>query len=178
MAFDIETYNPVGMPRDQEDPIIMLSLATNTGLVKVLTWKKPMGDFDYVEVLPDEKAVLLRFAEIVETEDPDILTGYNTDNFDFPYIAERLKKLDMELPLSLDGTGFKMDKRRGRSEARLKGRIHIDLYPIIRRSVKLNSYVLENVVFDVLGKKKGLAKKRRSSQQNFYGSTGTRGGVI
>lgn len=154
MAFDIETYNPVGMPRDQEDPIIMMSLSTNTGLTKVLTWKKPEGDFDYVEVLPDEKAVLLRFSEIVDSEDPDIMVGYNTDNFDFPYIAERLKKLDMKLPLSRDGTGFKMDKRRGRSEARLKGRIHIDLYPIIRRSVKLNSYVLENVVFDVLGKKK------------------------
>lgn len=154
MAFDIETYNPVGMPRDQEDPIIMMSLATSTGLTKVLTWKKPMGDFDYVEVLPDEKAVLSRFGEIVGSEDPDILVGYNTDNFDFPYIAERLKKLDMELPLSRDGTGFKMDKRRGLSEARLKGRVHVDLYPIIRRSVKLNSYVLENVVRDVLGKEK------------------------
>jgi DNA polymerase I len=154
MSFDIETYNPVGMPRDQEDPIIMMSLSTNTGLTKVLTWKKPRGDFDYVEVLPDERAVLLRFGEIVSQEDPDIMVGYNTDNFDFPYIKERLKKLDMKLPLSLDGTGFKMDKRRGRTEARLKGRIHVDLFPIIRRTVKLNSYVLENVVFDVLGKKK------------------------
>jgi DNA polymerase I len=154
MSFDIETYNPVGMPRDQEDPIIMMSLATSTGLTKVLTWKKPQGDFDFVEVLPDERAVLLRFGEIVKSQDPDVMVGYNTDNFDFPYIQERLKKLDMELPLSRDGSGFKMDKRRGLSEARLKGRVHVDLYPIIRRSVKLNSYVLENVVFDVLGKKK------------------------
>jgi len=154
MSFDIETYNPVGMPRDQEDPIIMMSLATSTGLIKVLTWKKPQGNFDYVEVLADERAVLLRFAEIVSEEDPDVMVGYNTDNFDFPYIAQRLKKLDMELPLSRDGSGFRMDNRRGISEARLKGRVHVDLYPIIRRSVKLNSYVLENVVFDVLGKKK------------------------
>jgi DNA polymerase I len=154
MAFDIETYNPVGAPRDQEDPIIMLSLASSTGLKKVLTWKKPGGDFDFVEVLDDEKAVLLRFSEIVNSEDPDILVGYNTDNFDFPYIVERQKRLDIALPLSRDGTDVKMDSRRSLSEAKLKGRVHIDLYRIIRRSVKLNSYVLENVVFDVLGTKK------------------------
>lgn len=154
MAFDIETYNPVGAPREQEDPIIMMSLATNTGLKKVLTWKKPTGDFEYVEVLEDEKAVLLRFSEIVNSEDPDILVGYNTDNFDFPYIVERQKKLDIKLPLGRDGSPVKMDSRRGQSEAQLKGRVHMDLYWIIRRSVKLNSYVLENVVFEVLGKKK------------------------
>ncbi len=154
MAFDIETYNPVGAPREQEDPIIMISLATNTGLKKVLTWKKPTGDFEYVEVLEDEKAVLLRFSEVVNSEDPDILVGYNTDNFDFPYIVERQKKLDIKLPLGRDGSSVKMDCRRGQSEAQLKGRVHMDLYWIIRRSVKLNSYVLENVVFEVLGKKK------------------------
>jgi len=154
MAFDIETYNPAGAPRDQEDPIIMISLASNTGLKRVLTWKKPEGDFDFVEVLDDEKAVLLRFSEIVNSEDPDILMGYNTDNFDFPYIVERQKRLDIALPLSRDGTDVKMGGRGPLAEARLKGRVHIDLYPIIRRLVKLNSYVLENVVFDVLGIKK------------------------
>ncbi|MEE8402736.1 MAG: DNA-directed DNA polymerase [Candidatus Hydrothermarchaeaceae archaeon] len=151
MAFDIETYNPAGAPRGQDDPIIMMSMASDTGLKKVLTWKKPVGDFDFVEVLRDEKAVLLRFAEIVNSEDPDILVGYNTDNFDFPYIVDRQKKLDIALPLGRDGTDVKMDKRGALLEAQLRGRVHIDLYPIIRRSVKLNSYVLENVVFEMLG---------------------------
>lgn len=154
MAFDIETYNPSGGPIGQDGPIIMISLASSTGLKKVLTWKRPKADFDYVEVLDDEKAILLRFSEIVNSDDPDILVGYNTDNFDFPYIASRQKKLDINLPLGRDGTDIRMNSNRPRSEARLKGRVHIDLYPIIRRSVKLNSYVLENVVFEILGIKK------------------------
>ncbi|MEE8402056.1 MAG: DNA-directed DNA polymerase [Candidatus Hydrothermarchaeaceae archaeon] len=154
MAFDIETYNPSGGPIGQDGPIIMISLASSTGLKKVLTWKRPKEDFDYVEVLDDEKAILLRFSEIVNSDDPDILVGYNTDNFDFPYIASRQKKLDINLPLGRDGTDIRMNSGRPRSEARLKGRVHIDLYPIIRRSVKLNSYVLENVVFEILGIKK------------------------
>ncbi|MEE8167779.1 MAG: 3'-5' exonuclease, partial [Candidatus Hydrothermarchaeales archaeon] len=39
LAFDIEVYNPKGAPREEKDPIIMISLASNTGLKKLLTWK-------------------------------------------------------------------------------------------------------------------------------------------
>ncbi len=151
LAFDTEVYNPKGAPREKVDPIIMISLASNTGLRKVLTWKKPEKSIDFVEVLKDEKAILKRFEEIVKQEDFDVLVGYNTDNFDFPYILERLKKLELALALGRDGSGVQIKGRKGLPEARIKGRAHIDLYPIIRRVVKLSSYVLENVVREVLG---------------------------
>ncbi|MBI5252881.1 MAG: ribonuclease H-like domain-containing protein [Euryarchaeota archaeon] len=154
LAFDTEVYNPKGAPREKVDPIIMISLASNTGLRKVLTWKKPDRNIDFVEVLENEKAILKRFEEIMRQEDFDILVGYNTDNFDFPYLVERLKKLELVLALGRDGSEVQIKGRRALPEARIKGRAHIDLYPIIRRAVKLSSYVLENVVKEVLGIKK------------------------
>jgi DNA polymerase I len=151
LVFDIEVYNPKGAPRGEKDPIIMISLASNTGLKKILTWKDSGETPSYVEVLENERAILKRFGEIVKEEDPDIIAGYNTDNFDFPYIKERVRKLGIKLPLGRDGSEATVSKRRALPEAKVKGRPHLDLYPIIRRSVKLSSYVLEDVVREVLG---------------------------
>ena len=151
MAFDIEVYNPMGAPRPEKDPIIMISLCSNYGLRKVLTWKKPIKDYDFVEICQDERDMLSKFLEIIEKEDIDILIGYNTDNFDFPYLKSRFKKLKLKLELGRDGGEPKIKSRKGLPEARIFGRCHVDLYPIIRRSITLSSYVLENVVREVLG---------------------------
>jgi DNA polymerase, archaea type len=151
LSFDIEVYNPKGAPREDTDEIVMMSLASNTGIRKVITWKKPESEMDFVEVLDDEKAVLERFADIVTGGDFDVLVGYNTDNFDFPYIKKRLDKLGIELPIGRDGSGILMRGRKNLFEAKIKGRVHIDMYPIVKKSVRLSSYVLENVVRDVLG---------------------------
>ncbi|MEE8167883.1 MAG: DNA-directed DNA polymerase, partial [Candidatus Hydrothermarchaeales archaeon] len=151
LAFDIEVYNPKGAPREEKDPIIMISLASNTGLKKLLTWKGTEKKRDYVEVLEDEAAILRRFEEILGQEDFDVILGYNSDNFDFPYLAARLKKLGLSLALGRDGSGIHINKTRNLPDARIFGRAHVDLYPIIRRSIRLSSYVLEDVAREVLG---------------------------
>ena len=150
LAFDIEVYNPKGAPRKNIDPITMISLASNTGLRKVLTWKTPTDNLDYVEVLEDEIAILKEFCDIVTRDEYDVLVGYNTDNFDFPYIIDRSKALQIRMPIGRGGTDIRITGGRGIKSAKVIGRPHLDLYPIIRRSVKLNSYVLENVVKDLL----------------------------
>jgi DNA polymerase I len=154
LAFDTEVYNPRGAPRSEKDPIIMVSLASNTGLRKVLTWKRSDKSLEYVEVLKNERETLKRFCEIVNEEDYDIILGYNSDNFDFPYLRDRVKRLGMDLPLGRRDAKLEMKGRRGLKEARIRGRPHLDLYHIIRRSVKLSSYVLENVVKELLGYEK------------------------
>jgi DNA polymerase I len=150
MAFDIEVYNPKGAPRPNIDPIIMISLASNTGVRKVLTYKAIKGP-DYLEVLRDEKVALSRFVQIVEDEEIDILVGYNSDQFDLPYIVDRAKVLDIKIRLGRDDEQVKIRKGRGLTESVVRGRPHVDLYPVVRRNVKLSSYVLESVVKDVLG---------------------------
>jgi DNA polymerase I len=150
MAFDIEVYNPKGAPRPNIDPIIMISLASNTGVRKVLTYKAIKGP-DYLEVLRDENEALSRFVQIVEDEEIDILVGYNSDQFDLPYIVDRAKVLDIKIRLGRDDEQVKIRKGRGLTESVVRGRPHVDLYPVVRRNVKLSSYVLESVVKDVLG---------------------------
>ncbi|MFQ5975837.1 MAG: DNA-directed DNA polymerase, partial [Candidatus Hydrothermarchaeales archaeon] len=154
MAFDIEVYNPKGAPREEKDPITMISLASNTGIKKVLTWKATEDLPDYVEVLDGEKEILTKFMEIVEEGNIDVLMGYNTDQFDFPYIEKRCKKLGIKLILGRDGSEVKLQTSRGLTKAVVKGRPHVDLYPIIRRNIRLSSYVLENVVLEILDKEK------------------------
>ncbi len=152
-AVDIEVYNPKGAPRSKQDPIIMVSIATNDGMEKVLTWKPIEGEA-YVETLSSEEEMLLRFAQLVQEGDYDVIVGYNTDNFDFPYIKDRVKKLGISLPLGRLNAELEVSKRGPLPEARIRGRAHVDLYPIVRRHVKLNSYVLESVVEELLGIKK------------------------
>lgn len=36
------------------------------------------------------------WAEFVRQADPDILTGYNINNFDFPYLLDRAKHLKLK----------------------------------------------------------------------------------
>ncbi|WP_456475811.1 DNA-directed DNA polymerase [Candidatus Pyrohabitans sp.] len=152
-AVDIEVYNPLGAPRSKVDPIIMVSIVTSDGMEKVLTWKPVEGE-TYVETLESEKDMLQRFAQLIGEGDYDVIVGYNTDSFDFPYIRDRVKKLGISLPLGRLNAKLEVSKRGALPEARIRGRAHVDLYPIVRRHVKLNSYVLESVVEELLGIKK------------------------
>ncbi len=95
-------------------------------LQKVLTYKK--GKFpDFVEIVKDEKALIERFVEIVREYDPDVISGYNSDLFDFVVLRERAAKLKARLDdLSVDRSGVTLSKRARVSTARLKGIVHID----------------------------------------------------
>lgn len=42
-----------------------------------------------------ESDLLLRWTEFVQQVDPDVITGYNIVNFDFPYIIERAQALQI-----------------------------------------------------------------------------------
>lgn len=40
--------------------------------------------------------MLLKWSEFVRELDPDIITGYNINNFDFPYLINRAKHLSVK----------------------------------------------------------------------------------
>ncbi len=152
MSFDIEVRNPKGMPTADRDEIIMISLASNFGLSKVLSTKS--APMDYIETLKSEKEMIKRFVEIINTENPDVIVGYSSDNFDFPYINDRAKKLGVSINIGLDGSGMKFLRRGYVSAAVIKGRIHVDLYPIMRRHLTLDRYTLERVYKELFDEEK------------------------
>jgi DNA polymerase I len=159
MSFDIEVYNPAGSPRPDKDPIIMVSLADNRGLRRVITWKDFKTGQDFVEIVKDEKELLERFVEIVRERDADILMGYNTDLFDFPYIRERARRLKVKLKLGRDGSEVLARKKRFATASRVRGRLHIDVYTMVHflatiGHIRLIHYNLEEVYKYMLGKDK------------------------
>jgi len=155
LSFDIETYNPMGAPREAKDPVIMISYCgSGKG---VLTTKKSPREF--VETVADEKEMLRRFFDIVRKEDPDVVVGYNSSNFDLPYLKARADRVKTPLKLGRYGSGIKELKKGLVTGVRLNGRVHFDLYPAAKffgviGLIKAQRFTLDEVAGEVLGAKK------------------------
>ncbi|MEN6573908.1 DNA-directed DNA polymerase, partial [Methanobacterium aggregans] len=152
LSFDIEVYNPEGMPQAEVDKIIMISLSSNQGLEKVVSTKE--SELDFVETVENEEKMLERFVEIVKSENPDLLIGYNSDNFDMPYINDRADKIGVKMDMGTDGSKLKFMRRGFANAGLIKGRIHVDLYLLMRRYLTLDRYTLERVYRELFDEEK------------------------
>ncbi|MDI6730682.1 MAG: DNA-directed DNA polymerase, partial [Candidatus Altarchaeum sp.] len=86
-----------------------------------------------------------------------ILVSYNGDNYDFKYLQERAKILKLT-PLifgKFDGVEKKLKfEKSGISVAAYIDELpHIDLFPVARQLFSLPKYDLNNVYFEIFGKK-------------------------
>jgi len=152
MAFDIECIEENGKQK-----IVMLSMK-GKNFEKVLTYQKDKHYGKYVEVVKDEKEILEKFVEIVNKQDCDLLLGFNSDLFDMQIIQQRAAELKVKLVLSRDFSELKFARRARISSARLKGRIHIDLFEFVNNilSPQLQTEVLtlDAISAELLGDKK------------------------
>ena len=152
LSFNIEACNPNGMPKVKEDPIIMISFSGNQGFQKVFTTK--ISSSYSVETSPNEKELIKKYVDTIQSEDPDIILGYNSDRFDFPYLKERAEKLDVPLKLGVDGSSLKIVNNGRRNASVIKGRIHIDIYSNMRRNLPLEHHTLKKVYKELFGEDK------------------------
>ncbi|MEM4272043.1 MAG: DNA-directed DNA polymerase [Candidatus Bilamarchaeaceae archaeon] len=162
-AFDIETYNPEGVPRESSDPAIMVSYCTGKER-GVVTYKEVKGGNAHVEVVGSEKEMIERFCMLLEEKDADIVIGYNSTNFDFPYLKARAKKLKIGLPVGRGGTEYRIVKKGMVNPIKIPGRVHVDIYPSVRffgftGMIKSGDYTLEKVYAAVTGKKKKMVER-------------------
>jgi DNA polymerase I len=164
MSFDIETYNPGGVPREDKDPAIMISYRS-AGRKGVITYKRPAGRaVEYVETVADEKAMLERFTQVVQEDDPDILAGYNSSGFDLPYLVKRAAVCRARLRLGRFGPQIRPVTKGLIKGMKINGRTHADLYPMMKffgfiGLIKAQRFTLDAVAEDVLGSKKVKMKK-------------------
>ena len=155
LTFDLEVRNPHGMPNSEEDEIIMIGLASNFGVNQVISTKTNSNTRDnFVNQVSSEKEMIEEFVRIVKENNVDIIIGYNSDNFDFPYLKDRAKILDVELDIGMDGSDVKFIRRGYANAASLKGLIHVDLYLVMRRYMTLERYTLERVYYELFGEEK------------------------
>ncbi|MCL5093513.1 MAG: ribonuclease H-like domain-containing protein, partial [Candidatus Marsarchaeota archaeon] len=155
MCFDIETYNPLGVPRPEKDPVIMLSYTYASNGKKgsgVITFKDI--NLDFIKTVNDEKALFAEFMGLVNDLDIDIITGYNSANFDIKYMLERAKALKIKFNLSRFSGDTRIERHGLVDKVKMAGRVHIDMYTVVKfiatvgaaeYILKLNSYTLKNV---------------------------------
>ncbi len=101
----------------------------------------------------------MRFIDIVKQENPDVIVGYNSANFDLPYLTARAKVHNIELDLGRFGGRIRAVKRGLINGIEIGGRVHFDLYPIARLFgfigvIKSQKFTLDAVAEDVVGRKK------------------------
>ena len=153
LSFDLEVRNPHGMPDSEEDEIIMIGVATNFGISQVISTKtSSRGDF--VNQKSTEKEMIEEFVKIIKDNNVDIIVGYNSDNFDFPYLKDRAKILGVDLDIGMDESDVKFIRRGYANAASFKGLIHVDLYLVMRRYMTLDRYTLERVYYELFGEEK------------------------
>jgi len=153
LAFDTEVLEE----KRGERQLVMISVY-GRDLKKVFTYKNFRYP-EFVEVLRDEKEMIKRFVETVKEYRPDVITGFNSDLFDFPVLRERAQKLKVKLDdLSIDRSGVTLSKRARVSSARLKGIVHVDIFGfvsnILAPMLQTEVLSLDAVSSEILGDEK------------------------
>ena len=118
--------------------------------------------------------MLLKWRVFLEACDPDIITGYNVQNFDIPYILDRADTLCKDKVIKGKMADFKKWGRikgslarmrdttfqsaaygkRNNVETTIDGRVIFDMLPYMQRNHKLSSYTLNSVSSEFLGQQK------------------------
>lgn len=125
-----------------------------------------------VEYYDTEKEVLLKWKELMNNLNSDIITGYNIFGFDMEYIWQRATELNILEDFSV-GFGRLITRKASLVELKLSssalgdnilryididGTVLIDLLKVMQRDQKLDSYKLDNVASIFLGDNKNDLK--------------------
>jgi DNA polymerase elongation subunit (family B) len=133
-----------------------------------------------------ERNVLLRWAQLIKEEDPDIIIGYNNFGFDWDFLLDRadeLKCKDEFLKLMNRNKNEKCEiiesttkVASGTYELRyvkIPGRIQIDLYSYFRKAENFSSYKLDYVasyfIGDIVSDYEVIGNKTKISSKNLMG---------
>lgn len=104
LSLDIECMGRKGQfPEAEKDPVIQIAnvvqiQGTTNPLIRnvfVLNTCKPIVGAHVIEC-EREQEMLEQWARFVQQVDPDVITGYNIDNFDIPYLLNRGKALGLQ----------------------------------------------------------------------------------
>lgn len=101
-----------------------------------------------------EREMLYDFLDMVKEVDPDIITGWNSDRFDIPFLHARLEFNDIQSArlsrMNQDTYIFQTNQGK---QYKIKGRINIDYLKAYKKMHygELDSYALDYVAFKELG---------------------------
>jgi DNA polymerase elongation subunit (family B) len=169
-TFDIEVDDRSGFPEEGEEPIICMT-SHDSFRDEYVAWlfdapeatvdaPEALDDYDLyddsgsanldVRVFATEEAMHEAYLDYVDETDPDVLTGWNFDDFDAPYYVDRLGELGIEAD-RLSRVNEVWDS--GWGGPNIKGRVVFDLLYGYERTQfsELDSYRLDAVAEMELG---------------------------
>ena len=170
-SVDIETTVENGFP-DVFNPlekILLITLQDNT-TKKITTFgtgpftqtsETSQYDVDYKQCR-DERELLVRFLDWWAVNTPDVLTGWNTDFFDVPYLISRVDRIldddyvKMFSPFKLVRRNIKKIMGREQLTYEIQGVAQLDYLALYKKFTYITrpSYKLDNIAETELGKKK------------------------
>ncbi len=153
LSFDIEVYNPYGIPREDEDQAIIISYANKDGS-GAITWKN--CGVKNTKVVKNEKEMIDEFCNVLRENEVDVLSGYNSSVFDIPYLKARANAVKTKLKLGRGDSSPKINKVGMTTHVKIEGRVHSDIYYLIRilaaaQAIKLQRHTLEEVYKELIG---------------------------
>lgn len=174
LSFDIECAGRKGVfPEAEKDPVIQIAnMVQRQGdkdpfirnIFTLNTCSQIVGSQVLCHMKEDE--MLTAWSHFVREVDPDIITGYNIQNFDIAYLLNRAKTLRAELfpylgrlknVKTTEKRVVLQSKQMGRRENKsinMEGRVIFDLLLVLVRDYKLRSYTLNAVSFYFLQEQK------------------------
>jgi DNA polymerase elongation subunit (family B) len=167
VTIDIEVECENGFPSPEEavEPLLSITVKNHTSK-KFVVWgvgkfQNDRDDVTYVEC-SDELYLIKEFLSFWESHQPDIITGWNTEFFDIPYLCNRIEKLcgeDEVKRLSpwrsvFSREVFKMGRKHQVFD--IQGVSHLDYFDLYRKFTYTaqESYRLDHIAFVELGDRK------------------------
>jgi len=141
MHLDIETKNLL-CTRDRIEENLLLAI----GYTFDQEPKKIIEKFDVKDGvrIPDEKAMIQEFINLVREKNPDIIVDYHGDGFDFPVLIHKADSLGIPFAIGRDGSIPTIREcycgalKFFRNEITIVGREHIDIWVSIKGDARLN----------------------------------------
>jgi len=145
LQFDLETQglDPMG------NPIFQIGIRDNRGYERII---EVVGDTPQ-ELRDAERVAIVEFFKVIDDIQPDIIAGYNSANFDWPFLYKRsdrlsvditkfVKGLDGETPIKDSDWNLKMGQETERySQTLLWGYNVLDISHSVRRAQAINSSI-------------------------------------
>lgn len=187
LSMDIECQGRKGhFPEANLDPVIQIAnvvcvYGTQKPIIQNVFTLKGCLPIVGAQVIPSETEaeMLLKWRAFLQASDVDIITGYNVQNFDIPYLLDRADALikqqrdksgskthKLQLfkmwgriknqPAKMKDTTFQSAAfgKRNNVETSIDGRVVYDMLPYMQRNLKLSSYSLNSVCAEFLGQQK------------------------
>ncbi|ABL77802.1 DNA-directed DNA polymerase [Thermofilum pendens] len=130
-AFDIECYNRYGEPDPERDPVLVISRTGEDGTV---IFSQDEGS--------SEKKLLEEFVNDLVQYDPDVILGYNSNRFDWPYLLQRARVNGVKLSI---GRNLGEPSQSVYGHFSVVGRANVDLYDYASELQEVKVKTLENV---------------------------------